>query len=134
MGGIHHVSIVVRDLEAAIASYAQLLPRCCIVRETLTERGVRTARISIGDSWIVLVEPVVRDGVVAERLARHGEGVFVVSLDASEAAVAIGIDDRSDTNAADSTPRPGLAHWWVRDVAKLHEGHLTLQICEDPES
>lgn len=134
MDGIHHISIVVSDLEAAAEIYGRLLAPCHIVRESLPARGVETARIRIGDSWIVLVAPVGCDGVVVERLERHGEGVFVVSLAGRPLSAMQANPDRSDAEAVDSRARTGLAHWIVRDVARLHEGRLTLQFCEDPES
>jgi methylmalonyl-CoA/ethylmalonyl-CoA epimerase len=129
--GIHHVNILVRDLEAAVRDYQRLLALGEPIRESLASREVETARFRIGDSWLVLVTPMSPDCAAAHRLASHGEGLFLLSLrvarldEAASAARAGGAVSRT------AEPRAGLASWRVIDLVADGARGLTLQLCEN---
>ena len=45
---VHHINFIVRDLEAAIMRYEQILNMPVTLRDHLDERGVDTARFKLG--------------------------------------------------------------------------------------
>lgn len=128
---LHHLTWVVRDLDATLASLAPLLPAADVVRESLPGRGVATARVRLGDAWLVFVQPL-GPGAPADRLARHGEGPLLVSLQVPA------LDDAVATFAArgvraSGEPRTGVASWSVVDLELALPGDVTVQLCEEPK-
>ena len=78
---VHHINLLVKDLDVAVQRYQQTLGISEMLFGDLAQRGVRTARFQVGDTWIVLVQPTDPDGVPGRHLAEHGEGLFLLSLE-----------------------------------------------------
>lgn len=122
--GVHHINFLVRDLEAAVATYERILDMKVTARDSLPERGAEIARFKIGASWICLVHPTRPDTVPARHLAEHGEGFFLLSLEVDSLA-----DQacRLGDTAFSSPPRTGLENWQVRDVDRSQTFGAQLQ-------
>ncbi len=78
--GVHHITFLVVDLDAAIERYKELFGLDSIVVESLPERGVVTGRFELAGVWIVLVQPVDDESEPARVLRQQGEGVFLISF------------------------------------------------------
>ena len=76
---IHHINFLVKDLAKGISRYQQLLGLGDFIVDDLPGRGVKTARIALGEQWLVLVQPVDMEAVPGKHLAEHGEGFFLIS-------------------------------------------------------
>ena len=126
---IHHLTWVVADLEAALAPFVPWLGPDAIVREALPGRGVLTARVRIGDTWLVFVQPTA-PGAPATRLASAGEGLLLVSLGVPSLERALDTLALSGVNPAGAS-RAGLADWRVVDLDLRLPGGVNVQICED---
>jgi methylmalonyl-CoA/ethylmalonyl-CoA epimerase len=124
---VHHVNLLVRDLEVAMDSYRRQLGVLEFVREDLPGRGVRTARFAAGESWIVLVQPVA-EGEPMRQLRERGEGLFLLSLGFADLEGAMARVVAGGGALTSTEPRSGLCGWQVIDVAPetLHGGHLQL--------
>jgi len=124
---IHHLNFVVADLDAAVLRYKDGLGLGPFQRDDLPDRGVSTARVKIGDVWIVLVSPRRDDCDVARYLEAHGEGFFLMSFGVDDLDQAIGELAKRGTEAGDK--RVGLSDWQVADLdTELRLGikcHLT---------
>ena len=72
---VHHVGVVVRDMEQAMRFYRDTLGLALHKLETIQEQGVKAALLTLGDSEIELLEPIVTDNGVARYLERKGEGL-----------------------------------------------------------
>ena len=124
--GIHHINFLVRDLDSAIPRFENILDRKVDGRDHLDERGVDLARFRVGETWLLLVEPVKEGTVPWEHLQQHGEGFFLLSLEVDDL---IGETRRLGDAAFSSPPRHGLDDWLVADlVPELTGGaqfHLT---------
>jgi methylmalonyl-CoA/ethylmalonyl-CoA epimerase len=120
---VHHVNFLVRDLAGAIAAWRRL-GVTTVTEERLPGRGVETARFQVGATWIVLVMPTDPDGAPGRHLAEHGEGLFLLSLGVPS------LDVAARGALPLSTPRGGLANWWVADLDPAAFHGATLQLCE----
>lgn len=113
---VHHVNLLVRDIESAKREYRGKF-NIDFIDEPLPSRGVITSRFRVGESWIVLVQPVA-EGEPMRQLRERGEGLFLLSLGVAQiegnALAPIGHDDR--TNGAVSEARDGIAGWRVADI------------------
>jgi methylmalonyl-CoA/ethylmalonyl-CoA epimerase len=129
---IHHINLLVRDLDAAVERYRATFGIEDFHREALPERGVRTARFRAGESWVVLVQPTRPDGVPGRYLAEHGEGLFLMSfgVDGLDSARAHMVDAVPGVVAGEQ--RNGLAGWQVLDLDPALFNGALLQLTEDP--
>ena len=127
--GIHHVNLLVRDLDVAVERYTRLLGIKEFVFDSLSSRAVRTARFRAGDSWIVLVQPT-GPGEPQRVLDEEGEGLFLLSFDVSHLA-----DASEAILAADGQlsgpPRTGLDGWSVVDLDQTALCGGRIQLTED---
>ena len=106
---IHHVGIVVPDLEKAMGLWRDLLGLSLTKSATIQDQGVKAALLKVGDSEIELLAPLNPDNGVGKFLSRRGGGLHHVCFETEnvlrelEAARAKGIQ------LIDQKPRPGLA-------------------------
>ncbi len=128
---IHHVNLLVQDLESAVTRYHQLLGVGPFDRADLTSRGVRTARFQVGDSWVVLVQPTDPDSVPGRHLAAHGEGLFLLSLGVESLAEATQDIAGRGGRFTSALPRSGLDNWQVIDLDSEQFFGTQLQCCEE---
>ncbi|MEW5901473.1 MAG: VOC family protein [Acidobacteriota bacterium] len=88
--GIHHIGVAVRDLEASLARWSNLLGAEPSPIEEIPERGVRLAhlRFSKGPE-VELLAPLGVDSPVAKFLERRGEGPQHLTLEVANIAAAM---------------------------------------------
>lgn len=130
---IHHINFIVQDINEGINRYRNLLGIEGFILEELPERGVITARVALGDQWLVLVQPVDPDGIPGRHLAEHGEGFFLISYavdSLSEAAERVTANGSSMTTP-DS--RQGVQNWQVQDVNLSDTMGVQIQFCMEIE-
>jgi methylmalonyl-CoA/ethylmalonyl-CoA epimerase len=111
-GPIHHVGVIVTDLDEAVASY-QALGFVAEPRERLAAQNVDVAPLHAGDSWIELICPLDHDSGVGRFLDARGPGMHHVAylvddLDGTLAQLAaMGVE------LIDAQPRVGLHGWRI---------------------
>ena len=71
---IDHVAIAVRDLEAAIAYYAEAFGAEVHHREIVESDGVEEALVKVADSYIQLTAATRPDSPIAKSIEKRGEG------------------------------------------------------------
>jgi methylmalonyl-CoA epimerase len=81
---VHHVAIVVRDMDAALATYRDQLRLPLDVLLPIESDGVRIAFLPVGESNIELVEPTDSSTGVARFLESRGEGFHHVCLEVDD--------------------------------------------------
>ena len=128
--GIHHINFVVRDLDAAEARYRALLGLGPAIRDPLPGRGVLTARFRIGESWLVLVQPLGEDGEPARHLREHGEGFFLLSFEVDSLESAVADATAAGARFTADAPRSGLEDWQVIDFDPADTFGAQLQLTE----
>lgn len=111
--GIHHINFIVRDLDAAIERWEHILGTTVTARDHLEARGIDSARFKLGDTWVVLVQPVRPGTVPARHLEEHGEGFFLMSLEVNALSDEV---DRLGASLFDGSERQGIEDWRVIDL------------------
>lgn len=81
---VHHVGVVVRDLGQAMRFYRDTLGLRVHKTETIRDQGVRAALLTLGDSEVELLEPVVADTGIARYLEQRGEGLHHVCFEVDD--------------------------------------------------
>ncbi len=138
---IHHINFIVENLEEAVARYQSNLGLGDFLFDSLAQRAVKTARIKLGDTWLVLVQPIDSASEPAKFLAENGEGFFLISLgtdDLDRQLEAYQLNDKSNSQSnsrlddrTPSPPRRGLENWRVADLANADFFGAQFQITEE---
>jgi methylmalonyl-CoA/ethylmalonyl-CoA epimerase len=104
---IDHVAIAVRDIEAAIAWYAEVFGATVEHREFVDSDGVEEALVRVADSYVQLLTPTRVDSPVAKYLEKNGEGLHHVAYRVDNCAETLEIVKASGNRVVDEAPRPG---------------------------
>jgi methylmalonyl-CoA/ethylmalonyl-CoA epimerase len=113
---LHHVAIVVADLDEAMVRY-QELGFASGQRFVLPEQAVEVVTFRSGSGWIELIRPTDADGPIARFLAKRGEGMHHVAYAVPDIASALEGLAAAGVRLIDTTPRVG-AHGW--SIAFIH--------------
>ena len=81
LGDVVELSIVVRDLDAAVERYTRMFGLAVHHCGESTEFGFKNAILPTGIGHIELLQPTDPDKAVGRFLARHGEGVYLVGFE-----------------------------------------------------
>ena len=106
---IHHVGIVVRNLEEAFAFYRDTLGLPVHKTAVVEDQGVKAALLTIGNSEIELLEPINANGGVAKFLQRRGEGLHHICFETDDVAAELQATKAKGIEVIDQAPRKGLA-------------------------
>jgi methylmalonyl-CoA epimerase len=104
---IDHVAIAVRDLEAAMAWYAEMFGATVAHREVVERDGVEEALLKVADSYVQLLMPVRDDSTGAKWLDKNGEGIHHVGYRVSDVRSTLDAFVAHGGRAIDAAPRPG---------------------------
>jgi hypothetical protein len=126
--GIYNINLLVRDLKTAKQAYGDAF-NVEFIDEALPERGVLTSRFSVGESWLVLIEPIA-EGEPMQQLRERGEGLFLLSLGVAQSGQTASIG--SGMRGKVSKIRKGISDWRVADIQVGDEprGQLQLAFCQ----
>lgn len=128
---VHHINLLVRDLQSAVARYQTAFAIEQFEYGDLPERGVKTARFRVGETWIVLLEPTDAEGAPGRYLAEHGEGLFLLSLGVKSLSESRAHISTTGGGFGDAAERRGLEGWKVLDLDPGMFAGAMLQLTED---
>lgn len=130
---IHHLNFIVRDLEDGIHNFSVMLG--CedddFIRDPLPGRNIVTARVKLGETWLVLVSPLSDQGLPAEHLKRYGEGFFLLSLGVDNLSQSVDALIQRGMSMTTQAPRQGLDNWHVWDIDSLATCQAQIQYCHE---
>lgn len=112
---IHHVALVVRDVDNALGFYRDLLGMTVAVDRVLDDQGVRGVLLPMPGSdstaacELEIIQPLDDDTGVAKFLAAQGEGLHHVCLHSTDVAADLLAAKAAGQQLIDETPRDGLA-------------------------
>ena len=130
---IHHLNFIVRDLDDGIQRFAVMLGCSAddFIRDQLSGRNVATARIKLGETWLVLVSPLSEQGVPAAHLRENGEGFFLLSLGVDDFSPAVTDLQQHGIAMTAELPRQGLDNWQVWDIDTNATLQIQIQYCKE---
>ncbi len=104
---VHHVAVVVRDLDVALGFYRDTLRLPVELVLPIPGDGVRIAFLPVGESKLELVEPTDPQTGVARYLESRGEGFHHVCLEVADLAAELDRLARAAVELIDRAPRAG---------------------------
>lgn len=84
LGDVIELSVVVKDLDAAIEKYAKLFGTKVHHRGESKEFGFKNAILPLGNGHIEFLQPTDPDKAVGKFLAKKGEGVYLVGFECTD--------------------------------------------------
>jgi methylmalonyl-CoA/ethylmalonyl-CoA epimerase len=106
---VHHVGVVVRDMESAMRFWRDTLGLAVHKSQTIVDQGVKAALLTLGDSEIELLEPIVTDNGIARYLEAKGEGLHHVCFQVDDVSRELVAIKAKGTEVIDQEPRIGIA-------------------------
>jgi methylmalonyl-CoA epimerase len=106
---IHHVGVVVRDLEQAYGFWRDVLGLPVHKVQTVVDQDVRAALLTIGESEIELLQPLSDKSGIGKFLAKRGEGLHHLCFETDDVAAELEGARAKGIRLIDEKPRPGLA-------------------------
>jgi methylmalonyl-CoA epimerase len=128
---VHHVAVVVRNLETALGFYRDRLGLPLELVLPIESDGVRIGFLAVGESKIELVEPTDPTTGVARFLDSRGEGFHHVCLEVADIAAELDRLAGAGVELIDRAPRRGAEG----PVAFIHprSGHgVLVELIEAP--
>jgi methylmalonyl-CoA epimerase len=106
---IHHIGVVVPNLDQAMVLWRDLLGLQLTKAEVIQDQGVKAALLLAGASEIELLEPLNPDNGVGKFLARHGGGLHHVCFETDDVVHELESARAKGLQLIDQQPRRGLA-------------------------
>lgn len=127
---ISHVAIAVRDLEAQVALYRDVLGFELIARETVEDQQVNVALLRVGESHIELIEPTNDDSPVARHIARQGPGLHHIAYEVDDIAETVEEAKQRNLSLIDQQPRVGAGGARIAFVHPLSTRGVLTEFCQ----
>lgn len=112
---LHHVAVVVADLDAAVGRYGAL-GFGGGERFAVPEQGVEVVTFRAGPGWLELISPTEPEGAIGRFLAKRGEGLHHVAYRVADLAGALARLEATGVRLIDRAPRAGVHGWRVAFV------------------
>jgi methylmalonyl-CoA/ethylmalonyl-CoA epimerase len=129
---IEHIGIAVKNLDASIKYYEDVLGLKCYNIEEVKDQKVKTAFFMAGTVKIELLESTDPDGPISKFIEKKGEGIHHLAFAVKDLPGALEELKNKQINLVDQNPRKGAEGL---NIAFLHPkstfGVLT-ELCEKP--
>jgi len=113
--GLHHVGIVVADLDAAVAHY-RALGFGEGERFSIPEQKIEAVVFTAGPGYVELIQPTDPDGPIARFMAKRGEGMHHLALRVADLPATLARLTAASVRLIDTTPRVGTHGWRIAFV------------------
>lgn len=127
---IEHIGIAVKDMDAAIKYYEEVLGLKCYSVEEVQDQKVKTAFFKIGQTKIELLESTSPDGPIGKFIEKKGEGIHHIAFSVNNIEGQLEDAASKGVQLIDTKPRKGAEGL---DIAFIHPkstfGVLT-ELCE----
>lgn len=127
---VDHIAIAVKNLDEALAFYkaALGLPEICI--ETVSEQGVRVAKLDIGNTHIELLEPLGPDTPVGKFIENRGPGLHHICVKVDDINSELAKLKSQGMRMIDETPKIGAGGAKIAFVHPKSTGGVLLELSQ----
>ena len=128
---IEHIGIAVKDLDASIKYYEEVLGLKCYAVEEVKDQKVKTAFFMLGQTKIELLESTDPEGPIGKYIEKKGEGVHHLAFAVNGIENALEELEQKGVQLIDKAPRKGAEGL---DIAFLHPKSthgVLMELCEN---
>ncbi len=127
---ISHIGIAVKDADAALKLYREILGLEPSSVEMVESQKVKTVHIPIGESSIELLESTSPDGVVAKFIEKRGEGIHHIAIEVGDIEATLAQMKTAGFQLIDETPRKGAGNMRIAFVHPRSTNGVLLELCQ----
>lgn len=128
---IEHIGIAVKNLEASIKYYEEVLGLKCYSVEEVADQKVKTAFFMVGDTKIELLESTAPDGPVGKFIEKKGEGIHHMAFAVNNIEGALQEAEEKGVQLIDKQPRPGAEGLSIGFLHPKSTFGVLTEFCED---
>jgi methylmalonyl-CoA/ethylmalonyl-CoA epimerase len=129
---IHHVAVVLHDLEEGLAFYRDKLGLSVTKIDIVVEQDVKAALLDLGNVEIELLEPLSRESGIGRFLDNRGEGLHHICFTTQDIRAEMADLKARNIELIDAEPRYGLAGLICFLHPRAHAGVLVELVEEAP--
>jgi methylmalonyl-CoA/ethylmalonyl-CoA epimerase len=114
---IHHVGVVVEELEGAVGTYERLFGAKVELRRSVPETGFEAASVLVGEGRVELIAPLDADSTIGRFLEHRGPGLHHVAYAVDDIRAELAHLKDQGAELVDEEPREGL---FGHEIAFVH--------------
>jgi lactoylglutathione lyase/methylmalonyl-CoA/ethylmalonyl-CoA epimerase len=127
---VAHIGVAVRNAEAALHLYRDVLGLKSAHVETVEAQKVKTVQIPVGSTSIELLEPISPDSLVARFIEKRGEGIHHLALEVPNVQAALDQMKAAGYRLIDEKPRLGANNMLIAFVHPEAANGVLLELCQ----
>ncbi len=127
---IAHIGIAVRDLEASLKFYRDVLGLKASPVHIVKEQQVKVVFLPLGETKLELLEPAGPESPVARFLDARGEGVHHIALQVDDIEVKLAELEASGVRLIDKFPRQGAGGSRIAFLHPKSTAGVLLELCQ----
>ena len=128
--GLDHLGVAVRDLDATLPLYHDMLGLELLYTETVESDKVRVAVLEFGGGHLELLEPTSDDSPVARFIEKRGPGLHHVALRVADCGTALRAVAEAGFTLIDQEPRTGAGGKQIGFIHPKSTGGVLLELCQ----
>lgn len=128
---LHHIGVVVADLDAAIATY-EALGFGEADRFEIPEQGIRAAFFPLILGSVELIQPTDPDGAIGRFMAKRGEGFHHVAYQVDDVDATLDALADRGIELIDRTHRIGGHGLWIAFIHPRAANGVLTELVQDP--
>jgi len=135
MKKVEHIGIAVRDLNAAIPLFEQLLNTHCYKTEEVDSEKVTTAFFQKGETKIELLQGQTPDSVITRFIEKKGEGMHHIAFDVTDIHAEMKRLTAAGFTLLNNEPKPGADNKLICFLHPKDTHSVLIELCmERPSS
>jgi len=127
---VDHIGIAVKDLEASISFYKDILGLEMSGSEVVEEQKVKVAFFPVGDTEVELLESTSEDGPIAKFIEKNGEGIQHIAFKVENIEEAIEYMLSKGMKMIDEKPRYGAGGAKIAFVHPKSSNRVLVELSE----
>ena len=127
---VEHIGIAVKNLELSIPLFERLLNSPCYKTESVGSEQVNTAFFLQGGSKIELLESSQPDGVIAQFIAKKGEGMHHIAFEVPDIIVEMERLKKEGFTLLNEVPKKGADNKLVCFVHPKDTNGVLIELCQ----
>jgi len=130
---IDHIGIVVKNLDAQVKYYSELLGLKCSGIEEVVDQKIKVAMFPVGETRIELLQPTSPESPIARFLEKNGEGIHHIAFQVADLNEQLKKLVEKDVQLIDEKPRPGAGGHKIAFLQPKSTFGVLTELCEHNE-
>ncbi|MFN0157027.1 MAG: methylmalonyl-CoA epimerase [Bacteroidota bacterium] len=130
---IEHIGIAVKDLNASIKYYEEVLGLKCYAVEEVEDQKAKTAFFKVGETKIELLQTTDPGGPIGKFIEKRGEGIHHVAFAVNGIESALNEVEARGIQLIDKVSRKGAEGLNIAFLHPKSTGGVLTEFCEKPK-